>query len=180
MREATWMPGTFDSALMISSVIPSLKYSFSGSALMLASGSTAIAVTFFFLALPSLDSSALQSARNCWPWRSSAQPSRSIVWTARKSSGRRAPSRRTGTSAPRSAASRASPRTQRESTDCGVQTTMMARASESSLVMRLSNSSPGAISGSHQMDHPSDSSAATNGWTRALSCREYETKMSAK
>ena len=42
------MPGTFDSALMISSVMPSLKYSFSGSALMLASGSTAIAVTFFF------------------------------------------------------------------------------------------------------------------------------------
>ena len=43
VRDATCMPGTFASALMISSVIPSLKYSFSGSALMLASGSTAIA-----------------------------------------------------------------------------------------------------------------------------------------
>ena len=40
-RPAT--PGTLASALMISSVIPSLKYSFSGSALMLANGSTAIA-----------------------------------------------------------------------------------------------------------------------------------------
>ena len=37
------MPGTLASALMISSVIPSLKYSFSGSALMLVSGRTAIA-----------------------------------------------------------------------------------------------------------------------------------------
>ena len=36
-------PGTLASALMISSVMPSLKYSFSGSALMFASGSTAIA-----------------------------------------------------------------------------------------------------------------------------------------
>ena len=44
VREATWIPGTFASALMISSVIPSLKYSFSGSALMLASGSTAMAL----------------------------------------------------------------------------------------------------------------------------------------
>ena len=35
-------PGTCASALMISSVIPSLKYSFSGSALMFANGSTAI------------------------------------------------------------------------------------------------------------------------------------------
>jgi hypothetical protein len=41
VREATWSPGTLESAPMISSVIPSLKYSFSGSALMLASGSTA-------------------------------------------------------------------------------------------------------------------------------------------
>ena len=44
VREATCMPGTLASALMISSVMPSLKYSFSGSALMLASGSTAIAL----------------------------------------------------------------------------------------------------------------------------------------
>jgi hypothetical protein len=44
VREATWMPGTLARALMISSVIPSLKYSFSGSALMLARGRTAIAL----------------------------------------------------------------------------------------------------------------------------------------
>ena len=44
VRDATWMPGTFARALMISSVIPSLKYSFSGSALMLASGRTAMAL----------------------------------------------------------------------------------------------------------------------------------------
>jgi len=44
VREATWMPGTLASALMISSVMPSLKYSFSGSALRLASGSTAMAL----------------------------------------------------------------------------------------------------------------------------------------
>ena len=45
VREATCTPGTLASALMISSVIPSLKYSFSGSALMLVSGRTAIALT---------------------------------------------------------------------------------------------------------------------------------------
>ena len=44
VRDATWTPGTLAIALMISSVMPSLKYSFSGSALMLASGSTAIAL----------------------------------------------------------------------------------------------------------------------------------------
>ena len=44
VREATWMPGTLARALMISSVMPSLKYSFSGSALMLASGRTAMAL----------------------------------------------------------------------------------------------------------------------------------------
>ena len=44
VREATCMPGTLARALMISSVMPSLKYSFSGSALMLASGRTAMAL----------------------------------------------------------------------------------------------------------------------------------------
>ena len=39
---------------------------------------------------------------------SSAQASRSVVWIARTSIGRLAPSKRTGTSVPRSAASRAS------------------------------------------------------------------------
>ena len=75
-------------------------------------------------------------------------------------------------SASRSAASRASPRTQRESTDCAVQTTTSERAASSSREINPSNSSPGAISGSHQTDQPSASSAATNGATRALSCLE--------
>ncbi len=44
VRDATWSDCTFISALMISSAIPSVKYSFSGSALMLANGSTAIDV----------------------------------------------------------------------------------------------------------------------------------------
>ena len=38
------MPGNFPSALMISSVMPSEKYSFSGSALMFLNGRTAIAL----------------------------------------------------------------------------------------------------------------------------------------
>ena len=42
VREATRNAATRVSALMISSVIPSLKYSFSGSALRLTNGSTAI------------------------------------------------------------------------------------------------------------------------------------------
>ena len=41
-RAGTRSPGIWASALMISSVIPSLKYSFSGSALRLTKGSTAI------------------------------------------------------------------------------------------------------------------------------------------
>src|SRR5687767_13529275 len=41
VRDATRSPCTFDSALMISSAIPSAKYSFSASALMFANGSTA-------------------------------------------------------------------------------------------------------------------------------------------
>jgi hypothetical protein len=68
-------------------------------------------------------------------------------------------SKRTGTSTPRSAASRASPRTQRESTDFGDQTTTRARACSSSREISESNSSPGEISGSHQTDQPSASSA---------------------
>ena len=42
VREATRSASIFDSALMISSVMPSLKYSFSASALMFRNGSTAI------------------------------------------------------------------------------------------------------------------------------------------
>ncbi len=43
VREATWMPGSLPRALMISSVMPSAKYSFSGSALMFLNGSTPMA-----------------------------------------------------------------------------------------------------------------------------------------
>jgi len=42
LRDDTCKPGTCTSALMISSVIPSLKYSLSGSAAMVTKGSTAI------------------------------------------------------------------------------------------------------------------------------------------
>ena len=110
---------------------------------------------------------------------SSPQPSRSVVWMARTSIGSRASSKRTGTSLPRSAASRASPRTQREPTEFGVQTTSTTLAALSSASMRSSNSCPGAISGSHQTDQPCASIAATSGATRALSLRAYETKTSA-
>ena len=44
VRAATCRPGSCVSALMISSAMPSLKYSFSGSVLMFANGSTAIEV----------------------------------------------------------------------------------------------------------------------------------------
>jgi hypothetical protein len=43
VREATWRPSTLLSAVINSSVIPSLKYSFSGSALAFTKGNTAIA-----------------------------------------------------------------------------------------------------------------------------------------
>ena len=42
VRDATWRPSTLLSAVISSSVIPSLKYSFSGSALALTNGSTAM------------------------------------------------------------------------------------------------------------------------------------------
>jgi len=155
---------------------------------MLAKGSTqmptawrlsAARAAFAFAAVPSFDSSALHSERNAGRLGSSAQSSRSVVCSARKSIGSRALSNRTGTSTPRSAASRASPRTQRESTESGVHTTTSARAWSSSREISVSNSSPGVISGSHQTDQPSASSARTSGATRALFCREYDTKMSA-
>jgi hypothetical protein len=50
--------------------------------------------------------------------------------------------KRIGTSTPRSAASRASPRTQRESTEFGVQATTSERARSSSREISESNSSP--------------------------------------
>ena len=56
-RAATWRPSNCVSALMISSVMPSLKYSLSGSALMLANGSTAID---FAPAVSSLDGDAVR------------------------------------------------------------------------------------------------------------------------
>ena len=42
VRAATWRPSSWVRALMMSSVMPSAKNSFSGSALMLANGRTAI------------------------------------------------------------------------------------------------------------------------------------------
>ncbi len=90
---------------------------------------------------------------------------------ARTSIGRRAWSNRTGTRMPRSAASRASPRTQRDATETGVQTTRTASADSISASIWSSNSWPGLMSGSHQTDQPFDSIAATIGATRALSLR---------
>ena len=94
-----------------------------------------------------------------------------MVWMARTSIGSRAPSKRTGTRMLRSAASRASPRTQREPTEFGVQTTTTAAAACSSSSIWLSNSCPGVMSGSHHAVHPRASIAATSGATRALSIR---------
>ncbi|HET9835784.1 MAG TPA: hypothetical protein VFP88_05505, partial [Rhodanobacteraceae bacterium] len=71
------------------------------------------------------------------------------MWIARTSIGRRAFSNRTGTRIPRSAASRASPRTQREATEVGVQITTTALAASISASIWSSNSWPGVISGSH-------------------------------
>jgi len=75
------------------------------------------------------------------------------------------------TRTPRSAASRASPRTQRDVTEVGVQTTSTASAAVISASIWSSNSWPGVMSGSHQTVHPFDSIAATTGATRALSLR---------
>ena len=72
VREATCMPGTLARALMISSVIPSLKYSFSGSALMFASGRTAMALA----AGAGVRPAATGRLRPGWPtpliWRSAS------------------------------------------------------------------------------------------------------------
>ncbi len=103
---------------------------------------------------------------------SSAQSSSSVVWIARTSIGSFAPSNRTGTRMPRSAASRASPRTQREATEVWVQTTIAAQAASSSLSIWLSNSCPVLIAESHQTVQPCASIAATRAATRALSVRE--------
>ena len=133
-------------SVMMSSVMPSLKYSCSGSPLMLANGSTQIemrADPCRVTAVPrrlrrrrglrrpcARDHARRARAAVPAPAGSagfSPQPSRSVVWMARTSIGRSAPSKRTGTSTPRSAASRASPRTQRDSTEVGVQTTTHGR-----------------------------------------------------
>ncbi|HVU80839.1 MAG TPA: hypothetical protein VHD89_02405, partial [Rhodanobacteraceae bacterium] len=89
------------------------------------------------------------------------------MWIARTSIGNRAWSNRTGTSSPRSAASRASPRTQRDTTDVGVHTTSTDLAACNSTSISSSNSLPGLISGSHHTVQPFASIAATNGATRA-------------
>jgi hypothetical protein len=72
---------------------------------------------------------------------------------------------------PRSAASRASPRTQRDATETGVQTTSTALAALDLRLDLVVELLPGVISGSHQTDQPFASIAATSGATRALSMR---------
>ena len=172
---------------MTSSVMPSLKYSCSGSPLILAKGSTQIvnrgvassANDFVSAAgvAACVGARAIIAPRACRNSFAggldgfSAQSSRSVVWMARTSMGSRALSNRTGTSFPRSAASRASPRTQRDATEVGVQTTMTALAASISASIMSSNSCPGVISGSHQTVHPCATIAPTSGATRALSLR---------
>ena len=66
---------------------------------------------------------------------------------------------------------RASPRTQRDPTDFGVQTTTTATARFSSVSICRSNSCPGEIPRSHHTDQPCASIAATSGATRGRSLR---------
>ena len=186
LRETMPSAETLLRSVMMSSVMPSLKYSCSGSPLMLANGSTQMVKRGAGFSADAASAAALAArvgaraiiaARACRHScagalaGSSPQPSRSVVWMARTSIGRRAPSKRTGTRMPRSAASRASPRTQRDTTEVGVHTTSTALAASISMSMRSSNSWPGEISGSHQTDQPRASMAATKGATRALSAR---------
>jgi len=192
LRETTASADTLLRSVMMSSVMPSLKYSCSGSPLMLTNGSTQIPIRAEAAGAlepvpaapgPPCRAIIVLSARssdwNCGPLAFSPQPSMSVVWIARTSIGSRAPSKRAGTSVARSAASRASPRTQRDATEDGVQTTSTALAAFSSSSIWSSNCWPASISGSHQTDQPCASMAATSGATRALSLRAYETKMSA-
>ena len=76
VREATRSASIFVSALMISSVIPSLKYSFSLSALMLRSGSTAIEACRVSVPAADRERAAL-SARGLDPVRASRSATRS-------------------------------------------------------------------------------------------------------
>ena len=174
-------------SVVMSSVMPSLKYSCSASPLMLVKGSTQ--TENFGLGFSGAGAAGGASCAACACARAimvasafrhscidalsafPPQSSRSVVWIARTSIGRRACSKRTGTSIPRSAASRASPRTQRDATEIGVHTTSTALAASISASIWSSNSCPGVISGSHQTDQPLASIAATRGATRALSAR---------
>ena len=92
VREATCNPGTLERAPMISSVIPSLKYSFSGSALMLARGSTAMA----------LAAGALLGASGGVRWAAPFGRSTSAKWAAvgKRSTAARASARVTTSSSP--------------------------------------------------------------------------------
>ena len=65
----------------------------------------------------------------------------------------------------------ASPRTQRDATEVGVQTTSTAFARSSAAAITSSNCSPWDTSASHQIFQPLACSAATNRSTRTLSAR---------
>ena len=194
LRETTDSAETLLRSVMMSSVMPSLKYSCSGSPLMLAKGSTQMATCVATCvatragALADAAGAASGSGGGATSrlivarrarstsWASglsgsSPQSSKSVVCSARTSIGRTTRSKRTGTKMPRSAPSRASPRTQRDATDTGVQTTRTAAAAFSSAAIWRSNSWPALISGSHHTDQPCASMTATSGATRALSLR---------
>ena len=188
LRAITESAETLLRSVITSSLMPSLKYSCSASPLMLENGSTQMPTAAGFAAGASAaaDSTAAPAdeagreviavSERSRSWNgglagSSPQPSRSVAWIARTSIGMRAPSKRTGTRTPRSAASRASPRTQRDPVDAGVQTTSTALAALSSASMRSSNSWPATMAWSHQTDQPFASRARTIGVTRARSLR---------
>src|SRR5690242_18977146 len=190
LLEATASADTLLRSVMMSSVMPSLKYSCSESPLMLANGSTQIekrldsleegdaaaevppafadcaAVERAIIAANALRHSSAEGLAG-----SAFQSSRSVGWIARTSIGNRAWSKRTGTSRPRPASSRASPRTQRDATEVGVHTTSTDLAACNSSSISSLYSRPGLISGSHHTDQPLASIAATSGTTRALSAR---------
>lgn len=156
LREMTVSDDTLLRSVMMSSLIPSLKYSCSASPLMFANGSTQTANR---RAVPGEGGAgarfppavprgacrpiiAPSERSKAWNWAlagSLFQPSRSVVCIARTSIGRTAPLNLAGTSLARSAASRASPRTHRDVTEVGVHTTSTTLAAFSSASIWSSN-----------------------------------------
>src|SRR4051812_42997525 len=131
---------TFDRSVMMSSLIPSLKYSCSGSPLMLRNGSTQ--TDSFFCGSAYVDSAALFCAsdrhvlamalrRSSTPWNCSLSfdEPRLTVWNWRNPSGGFTELSATGTSLPLSRPSAASSCTQADWTDASDQRTTTASAS---------------------------------------------------